>query len=87
VKPQPKFIKKAKETYAYHRDKLMSNDKWTTVMTAKLLRRSLGSVSEDLLIARWCRTHEKQLEGFLFTYEALDWIREKQKEKEKEEIE
>jgi len=86
-KEQPKFIKKAKETYAYHRDKLVSEEKWTTVQTAKALRRSIGSISEDLLIARWCRTHEKQLENFLFTYEALDWIREKIAEQKKEEIE
>lgn len=86
MKTQPKFITKAKETYAYHRSKLVSEDKWTAVQTAKALRRSIGSVSEDLLIARWCRTHENQLEKLLFTYEALDFIREKQKEQKKEEI-
>ena len=84
---QPKFIKKAKETYSYHRSKLLEDDKWTTIKTAKALRRSIGSISEDLLIARWCRSHENQLEKFLFTYEALDWIREKIAEQKKEEIE
>lgn len=84
---QSKWLTKAKETYRYHREKLLSNDKWTTVNTAKALRRSLGSISEDLLIARWCRTHESQLQRFKYAYEALEFIREKQKERELEEIE
>lgn len=83
----PKFLEKAKETYAYHRSKLLSNDGWTISQTAKSLRRSLGSISEDLLIARWCRTHEKQLEKLKYAYEALEFIREKQKEQELEKIE
>jgi hypothetical protein len=84
---QPKWIEKAKETYRYHRSKLLSNDKWTVGQTAKSLRRSLGSISEDLLIARWCRTHEKQIEKFKYAYEALEFIREKQKEQDIAEIE
>lgn len=82
----PKYITKAKETYNYHRSKLLANDKWTTVQTAKALRRSIGGVSEDLIIARWCRTHEKELEKFKYAYEALDFIRRKQKEQEVAEI-
>lgn len=84
---QPKWLLKAKETYAFHRSKLLSTDKWTTVQTSKSLRRGLGSISEDLLIARWCKTHEKQLEKFKYAYEAIEWIREKQKAQELEEIE
>lgn len=87
MKEQPKFIEKAKETYRFHRDKLMSNDKWNTAKTAKALRRSIGSISEDLMIARWCRTHEPQLMKFRYAYEALEYIREKMKEQETEEIE
>lgn len=83
---QPKFLTKAKETYSFHRSKLLSNDKWNTTSTAKALRRSIGSISEDLLIARWCKTHEKQIEKFKYGYEAIEWIKEKQKEQEKEEI-
>jgi hypothetical protein len=83
----PRFITKAKETYRYHREKLMSNDKWNVSMTAKALRRSIGSISEDLLIARWCRTHEVQLEKFKYCHQALEWIREKQKEQNLSEIE
>ena len=84
---QPKWMEKAKETYKYHRGKLIANDKWTTVQTAKLLKRSIGSISEDLLIARWCRTHEEKLKKYSYAYEALEFIREKQKELDKNEIE
>jgi len=81
-----KWIERAKETYRFHREKLLVNPKWTTVQTSKSLRRSLGSISEDLLIARWSRTHEVQLEKFKYGYQALEWIREKQKEQEREDI-
>lgn len=84
---QPKFLIRAKETYKFHRSKLLSEDKWNTTKTAKVLRRSIGSVSEDLMIARWCRSHEKQLEKFKYAQEAIEWIRDKQEEIEKQEIE
>jgi hypothetical protein len=79
-KQQQKWIIKAKETYKFHRSKLLSTDDWTLNMTSKILKRSLGSISEDLLIAKWLKTHEKQLEKFEYMYEALEFIREKQKE-------
>lgn len=82
----PKFIEKARETYKFHRSKLLSNDNWNTSKTAKALRRSIGSISEDLMIARWLKTHEKQIEKFSYAYEALEYIREKQKEQELAEL-
>lgn len=84
---QPKFLLKAKETFKIHRSKILSEDKWNTTDTARFLRRSIGGVSEDLMIARWCRTHENSLEKFKYAYEALEFIREKQAEQEKREIE
>ena len=35
----------------------------------------------------WCKTHENQLEKFEYTYKALEFIREKQKNKNLDEIE
>lgn len=83
---QPKWLEKAKETYKFYRSKRLSDDKWTLAKTAKVLRRSIGSISEDLQIVRWCKTHEKQLERFEFAYEALEFIRKKQEEQDLEEI-
>ena len=84
---QPKWLERAKETYKIHRARLMSTDDWTLAKTAKLLRRSIGPISEDLLIARWCKTHEKHLENFKYAYEAIEFIKKKKREQETEEIE
>ena len=84
---EPKFLEKAKETYRFHRAKLLSNDKWTISQTAKALRRSIGSISEDLLIARAVKLYEKELNRFDYAYEAIKFIKNKQKESEVAEIE
>lgn len=83
---EARFLTKAKETYKYHRAKLQLNDNWTVTMTARLLRRSLGSICEDLMIARFCKDHEKELERFDYAYQALSYIREHQREKDLEGI-
>ena len=78
---EPKWLKKAKETLAYHRSqRLIHNKKWTMTDSARVLRRSLGSICEDLLIAKWSKTHD--LEQFEYAFEALNFIRMKKKEME-----
>lgn len=83
---QSQCLERAKETYRFHRHKVLANEKWTIAQTAKSLKRSLGSIAEDLLIARWCKTHEKQLEQFDHTFQVLNFIRQKQKEQDTAEI-
>lgn len=83
---EQKWLERAKDTYRFHRSKLLSNDKWTVAMTAKALRRSSGSISEDILIVKWLKTHEKQLEKFERAYEALAFIRRRKKELDHPEI-
>jgi len=73
------WIERAKTTFNFHRSKLTSHDKWTLAHTAKALRRSQGSICEDLLLARWLRTHERQLKGFRYAYEALEYVRKEQR--------
>jgi len=85
--PQQLWIEKAKKTHDFHREKKLSNNKWTIAKTAIALRRSKGSVCEDLLIARWLKTHRPQLERFDYAYEALEFIRKKQEEINCEDIE
>lgn len=84
---QPKWLEKAKETYKYHRSKMLLDDNHNITKTAKYLRRSFGSVAEDLMIAKWLRTHEKQMEKFEHAYQVLEFIREKKKEQDLDEIE
>lgn len=83
----PKWIERAKETFNFHRAKKLADPKWNTIKTAKSLRRSLGGVSEDLLIARYLKTHSAKLEKYKYAYEALEYIRDVEREEELGEIE
>lgn len=75
------WLTQALHTAEFHRaQKLTHKTKWTMKMTAKALRRSLGSICEDLLIARESKIYD--LDNFEFAYEALDFIRMKKKERE-----
>lgn len=80
------WIERAIETFRYHRSKLLTEDKWTATLTAHKLGRSIGSVSEDLKIARWFRTHQKDIEKCEYAYEALSFIKKKEKKMELEEL-
>ena len=83
---QPKYLERAKDTYRFYRSKRLSDDRWTIAKTAKALRRSIGSISEDLMIVKWLRTHDGDLEKFDYANEAIKFIREKQKEQDLEEL-
>lgn len=82
----PDWLSKAIDTYNYHARKIKENRKWTTRDSAKSLKRSLGSISEDIKIAKWCRSHRTKLEEFKYQKDALIWIREKEASLEADEI-
>lgn len=73
------WVDRAITTYNYHCSKLKENEDWTIEQTASTLRRSIGSISEDLLIASWLRTHEIKIKEFKYAYQALAFIRDKKK--------
>jgi hypothetical protein len=73
------WIEQARDIFRFHRSKLLSNNKWTITLTAKALKRAVGSVGEDIMIARWLRTHENHLLKCDTRTEALEFIREKKK--------
>lgn len=81
------WIERAKETHNFHVSKVREDRKWKRADTARALKRSLGSISEDLLIASWMRTHRSQLERFDYAKDALVWIRKREIQLETEEIE
>jgi len=87
MKKNQKWIERAKETYHFHKTKKLVDSEWDTRKTAKTLRRSHGSVCQDLMIARWLKTHSNQIERFDYMYEALEFIRKKEKEAELSDIE
>lgn len=74
------FIDRAKEINRFHVQQLKDEQNWTIQKTADALNRSFGSVSQDLLIAQWCRTHERQLKVCKSQRDALKWIKNKQRE-------
>jgi hypothetical protein len=80
------WLDKAIDTYNYHARKIKENRRWTTRDTAKALVRSLGSISEDIKIAKWCRSHRTKLEEFKYAKDAISWIREKEASLEVDEI-
>ena len=74
------WLKRAVEMNKFHISQLKIDPSWTVKQTADALNRSIGSVSQDLLIAQWCKTHEKQLSRCSSMRSALDFIHQKQRE-------
>jgi hypothetical protein len=77
---------KAKETYNFHVSKRRENRKWRIKDTARLLRRSAGSICEDLLLAEWLKSHRVQLDQFDAAYKALAFVREKELKMDSEKL-
>lgn len=63
----------------FHIEHVKEDSDWTIEDTAKALRRSFGSVAEDIKLADWIRTHPK-VADFKYIKEALGFIRGKTKE-------
>lgn len=74
------WFDRAIEVYRFHVAQCKEEPKWTIQRTADALNRSIGSISEDLLIASWSRTHEKQLKRCSSMRDALAFIRDKERE-------
>jgi len=73
-KPIPSWQERVRGTEKFHKDLIRKNIKHTMHDTAKILRRSIGSISEDLMLASWLRTHPK-LEDCKTILEALCLVR------------
>lgn len=86
MKPPVKenWLDRAIQVYNFHISQCKSEKSWTIVKTAKALNRSVGSISQDITLASWSKTHDKQLRRFRSQAMALDYIRSKEKEKMKE---
>ncbi len=80
------WIDRAAQVHNYHVSQVKAEQNWTIEKTAKELNRSVGSVAQDLLIASWLRSHEKQLKRFRSMKDALEYIRNKKREMNSMEI-
>lgn len=76
-KNKPEWMERVKATHTFHISRLRQDEDWTIAKTAKLLKRAIGPVSEDLKVASWLKTHASILEEFEFFSEAIEWIRKK----------
>lgn len=72
---EKKWIIRARETHNFHAEKKRLYEYWRLQDTARELERSLGSISEDLLVAKWLRTHYNQLSEIKYLKDAVEWIR------------
>lgn len=83
VRKQPQikqtWLDRAISTYNFHCNKLKENEDWTIGQTARILKRSLGSICEDLLIASWLKTHEQKIKEFKYAKDALSFIRSRKR--------
>lgn len=83
MNPKKSWQERAVETNKFHttlmRRAMNAGTDHTIRHTAELLRRSYGSVAEDILLASWMLSHPRVAE-FKRAYEALKWIREKSRE-------
>jgi hypothetical protein len=84
---EQKWLTRAKETYKFHRIRVLADEDWTLTQTAKALHRSLGGICEDLLIAKGLKNYEPQIEKFDYARECIEFLRAKQKEEDLKEIE
>ena len=81
------WLDRAIQVYNYHIGLCRGEKAWTIEKTAKSLNRSVGSVSQDITVASWVKTHEKQLRRFRSMKDALEWIKDKKIEMRNTEIE
>lgn len=77
---KPHWLERAVSIHQFHIHQLRDEPDWTIKKTAESLNRSIGSVSQDLLLASWVKTHEKQLRHFVSMKDALEFVRSKERE-------
>lgn len=78
------WLQTAIDIRKFHINQLKLENGWTIEKTALALNRSVGSISQYILIAEWSRTHEVQLKRCNSMNEGLEFIKRKKKEMELE---
>jgi hypothetical protein len=79
MEPKPTWQERARQTATYYKELLRTDKQITIEMVAFRLRRSKGSVAEDILIASWFETHP-DITKFPCQKDALEFIRVKKHE-------
>jgi len=76
VPKKPTWQERVKEVLAYHIQCMHKDRYWTIKKTAKELNRSVGSVSQDINLAYFIRSHP-QVENLRTYVQALEWMKAK----------
>lgn len=76
---QFKWVERAKKVERIHKSYLADDSTWTLAKTAKLLERSIGKVSEDLMLAEWIKKNPR-VERIRVIQDALDFVRQLKRE-------
>lgn len=78
------WLSRAVQVHNYHVAQCKDEPGWTLQKTADALSRSIGSVSQDMKVAGWVKTHYKQLKRFRSLKDALEFVKNKEREMVKE---
>lgn len=85
------WLERAIQTNKYHviklKEAIEEKKKWGIRNTAIALRRSYGSVAEDIKIVSWLKTHRPQIEKFHTIADALTFIRENERKRMLDDVE
>lgn len=84
---KPNWIDTCVSIYNFHVSQKKDEFDWTIEKTAKVLNRSEGAVSQYLMLASWLKTHERQLKKFRCAKDALEFVRNKKREINSQELE
>lgn len=73
------WLDRAIATHQFHVEHLKVDCNWRVQDTADELQRAIGSISQDLLLADWLKTHENKIKSFTRRTYALEWIADMKK--------
>lgn len=74
-----KWQERVRQVEMIHKNQLADNPKWGLRDTAAMLNRSLGKVSEDLMLAEWLKKDDR-VSRIRVIQDALDYVRKKKLE-------
>lgn len=77
------WVKRVKALALYHTSQLRADETWRLEDTAKEMNRSVGRISEDLMLVRYMKTHPR-VELFENIRDAVDYCREIKKKQRME---
>lgn len=77
---QPEWVKRALATQLYHVNSVQANPHHSYRDTAAELKRALGSIQQDLMLASFLQTHEDKLLRMDSAKDAIEFCKKIKKE-------